>query len=157
METLNLENAVVTLTAVCVFLVIACAVGGFLLWKFHKKNLQQEADYLQRQQDLDLKLNELNSGITDHGEQIEHLGSETDNTKQYNMAMGKLMLEEQKSYLYSVALQIDSLIKKNELLVSHGLIEDHLGKNRNSQLLILKGGLQQYADSLAYTQNQLTA
>ncbi|MBQ8751344.1 MAG: hypothetical protein IJZ30_06895 [Alphaproteobacteria bacterium] len=157
MVNLNVENAVITLTAVCVFLGIICAVGGFLFYKFYKKNLLNEANYQQRQQELDLKLNELNSGMTSHDEKIEHLDLETVNTKQYNVAMGKLMLEEQKSYLYSVALQIDSLVKKNDLLMSFGLIDDNFGKNRNSQLLVLKGGLQQYADSLAITSNQLTA
>ena len=154
MEKLSVENAVIILTVVSGILIIACVIGGYYFWKFHKKNLQQESDYAKRQQELDLQLKELVSGFTSHGEQIKHLGNETDCTKQYNMAMGKLMLEEQKSYLYSVALHIESLVKKNELLVSYGLIEDNLGKNRNSQLLILKGGLQQYADSLACsTQN----
>lgn len=155
MTNLNVENAVIALIVVCAFLGIACAVGVFLFYKFYKKNLLKEQDFKKQQQELALKLGELNNGMVSQDEKIQHLGDETDNTRQYNKAMGKLMLEEQKAYFYSIALQIDSFVKKNDLLVSHGLIEDNLGKYRNSQLLTLKGGLQQYADTLA--SHQLTA
>ncbi len=144
MGNLHSDDAVIILTVVSGILIFVCAIGVFFYWKFYKNNLEKEKNYTQRQQELDLKFEELRSNIT-------QLGSETDNAKKYNMAMGKLMLEEQRSYLYSVALQIDALVKKNELLVMHGLIDNNLGINRNSQLLVLKGGLQQYADSLSFT------
>ena len=121
------------------------AVASFFIWKFYQKNKVQE-------QTLYRSIDELNSGVKIHGEHLSSLDAESKNTREYNKAMGKLMLEEQRSYLYSVALQIESLVKKNDLLVSHNLIDTNQGKARNSQLLVLKGGLLQYADALSAQQ-----
>lgn len=145
MKNFSVEDAVIILTVVSVVLAVAIAVASFFIWKFYQKNKVQE-------QTLCRSIDELNSGVKIHGEHLSSLDAESKNTREYNKAMGKLMLEEQKSYLYSVALQMDSLVKKNDLLVSYGLIDVNFGKNRNSQLLVLKGGLLQYADALSAQQ-----
>lgn len=145
MKNFSVEDAVIILTVVSVVLAVAIAVASFFIWKFYQKNKVQE-------QTLYRSIDELNSGVKIHGEHLSSLDAESKNTREYNKAMGKLMLEEQRSYLYSVALQIESLVKKNDLLVSHNLIDTNQGKARNSQLLVLKGGLLQYADALSAQQ-----
>ena len=109
MKNFSVEDAVIILTVVSVVLAVAIAVASFFIWKFYQKNKVQE-------QTLYRSIDELNSGVKIHGEHLSSLDAESKNTREYNKAMGKLMLEEQRSYLYSVALQIESLVKKNDLL-----------------------------------------
>lgn len=147
----NLESAVIGLVIAAVVLFVGLGIAGFYFWKYYKLRKVESSAFKAKQKELEDLLSGLNIQFGEQGKEILDLGKKTSDIRDYNQAMGRLMLEEQKSYLYSVALELDSLIKKNELLVRHNLIAQEVGAYRNSQLLVLKGSLQQYADSLAVT------
>lgn len=150
MET-NVESIVIGLIIATVFLFVSFGVAGYFLWKSYKLRQQENARFCEKQSELERLIAVLNEQSGEQGKELFNLGQKTSAMRDYNQAMGLLMLEEQKSYLYSVALNLDGLIKKNELLMRHNMIAPEIGQYRNSQLLVLKGSLQQYADTLAVT------
>lgn len=89
------------------------------------------------------------------GQDIHSLELKTDDITSYNRAMAYLLLEDQKSYAYSVALSIDSMMKKNEVLIQYSLLPSDIVKSGNYQLASLRGCLQQYGDSLGFVQQRL--
>ena len=89
------------------------------------------------------------------GQDIHSLELKTDDITSYNRAMAYLLLEDQKSYAYNVALSLESMMKKNEVLVQYSLLPAEIVKSGNYQLASLRGCLQQYGDSLGFVQQRL--
>ncbi len=150
----NVESVVMGLAIATVVLFVSLGVAGYFLWKSYKLRQQENAQFCEKQSELERMLTALKEQFGEQGKEIFNLEEKTSAMRDYNQAMGLLMLEEQKSYLYAVALQLDGLVKKNDLLVQHKIIAPEIGQYRNSQLLVLKGSLQQYADSLAVSMHR---
>lgn len=133
------------LIVTCAVLSVAVLVMGYGLYKLYKDSKTQ-------QRFTNGALDAFNLKTEKQGQDIHTLSEKTDNIVGYNQAMAYLLLEEQKSYIYTVAFALDSLIKKNDVLVRYELISAESAKMRNYQLASLRGSLQQYGDSLTFAQ-----
>lgn len=154
-QTFN-SDVITYLVVACVFIfvLVVCTVIFFLK---KDKEIKLKADELkQKQIEMETVMKTFEKMVSEQANTLNKQGDELGKNNRYNKAMSQLMLEEQKTYLYSVACTLDSFVKKNNLQIEHGFITSEVGRYRNSQLLVLKGSLTQYADSLAVTLNNET-
>lgn len=154
-QTFN-SDVITYLVVACVFIfvLVVCTVIFFLK---KDKEIKLKADELkQKQSEMETVMKTFEKMVSEQANTLNKQGAELGRNGQYNRAMSLLMLEEQKAYLYNVACILDSFVKKNNLQIEHGFITSEVGRYRNSQLLVLKGSLTQYADSLAVTLNNET-
>lgn len=158
MDQVFFTNAVTWLIVVSAVLFITVVTGAILAYRYYKNTAtreqnfkQQLADHEQEASKLREHLTALAEGLGSQGKEIHNLGEITADIKAYQKTMAKLEMEEQKIYLYGVALQLKSMVDKNQILVDHGLISKESARSRNGQLRSLEGSMKMYADSLGYS------
>ncbi len=154
-ETIN-SDVITGLVVACVCLFVFAIFASVFAWKKNKQNQETSKAFKQKQNELEDVLKDVEEKIKQQGATLDLQGQELGKSNNYNKAMGQIMLEEQKAYLYAVACTLDSYVRKNELQIKNGFISGEIGKMRNAQLLILKGNLLQYADALTSAQNEQT-
>lgn len=149
-QTFNPDVITYLVVACAILFVFAIAIVVFYVKK-DKENKALAAEFKKKQTDFEDVLKTVEKTLKDQGIAIDAQTAELGKNNQYNKAMSQLLLEEEKTYLYNVAHTLDSYIKKNNLMIENGFISAEVGQIRNAQLLVLKGSLQQYADTLAST------
>lgn len=165
MDQVFLQNAVTWLIVVSVVLFITVVTGAILAYRYYKNTATREQNFKQQLADHEQEASKLREHLTalaeglgsqgkeiaDQGKEINNLNELTAEINAYNKTMARLEMEAQKIYLYGVALQLKSMIDKNQILVDHGLISKESARSRNGQLQSLEGGMKMYADSLGYS------
>ena len=149
-QTINPDVITYLVIACAILFIFAIAIVVFYVKK-DKENKALVAEFKKKQTDFEDVLKTVEKTLKDQGIAIDAQTAELGKNNQYNKAMSQLLLEEEKTYLYNVAHTLDSYIKKNNLMIENGFISAEVGQIRNAQLLVLKGSLQQYADTLAST------
>ena len=161
MENLVSSTTVTCLIVVAALLVIAAVVGGILAYKFWKNTAAREQKFKDELNEKDQAISQMKQqlvglaqGLGDQGKEISNLGERTETLKSYNRTMARLIMEEQKTYLYGVAATLQSFVHKNNILVDYGLITKESARARNGQLQSLEGGMKMFADSLGHISYQ---
>ncbi len=154
-QTFN-PDAITYLGIACFFIFAFVVVAIVFFLKKDKENKIKADELKQQQAKFENEMKSFEEKVSEQADTLNKQGDELGKNNRYNKAMSQLMLEEQKTYLYSVACTLDSFVQKNELQIEHGFISYEVGRYRNAQLSVLKGSLMQYADSLAVALNNET-
>lgn len=161
MESVVSSTTVTCLIVVAALLVIAAVVGGILAYRFWKNTAAREQKFKDELNEKDQAISQMKQqlvglaqGLGDQGKEISNLGERTETLKSYNRTMARLIMEEQKTYLYGVAATLQSFVQKNNILVDYGLITKESARARNGQLQSLEGGMKMFADSLGHISYQ---
>ena len=111
MESVVSSTTVTCLIVVAALLVIAAVVGGILAYKFWKNTAAREQKFKDELNEKDQAISQMKQqvvglaqGLGDQGKEISNLGERTETLKSYNRTMARLIMEEQKTYLYGVAI-----------------------------------------------------
>ena len=147
-QTFN-PDVIIYLVIACAFLFVFAIFAAVFYLKKDKENKALASEFKKRQTELEDVVKTVEEKLKEQGVALDEQSDELRKNNQYNKAMSQLVLEEQKTYLYNVACTLDSYIKKNNLMIENGFISAEAGQIRNAQLLVLKGSLLQYADTLA--------